>query len=399
MQFPGVPDNEAARLASLRELELLDGEHQQTFQNAAQLAARIFGSKSALVSLVDNDRQWFAAKFNFELSGGDRNTSFCGHVVASGKTMVVPDARLDPRFHDNPLVLGAANIVFYAGAPLSTPDNLTLGTLCVLDDKPGTASDEQIEALESLAQLVVQQMETRRALLRERAKALAAELESRTAHRTLRDYWRTAQTGFSRLLAPLTSTNSPSIESTKSSTTNTVKVSSAQPSESIQAIDPDALLATPPHVSAIAPYTIALNALSALGALASTRGVELTITASPEDEALVVETDGDRLRAILHSSLTGTLQQVSDGSLSIRFESSPENATIDFKIDARGNIDSLSSLASLLDVSGNSNGDANLKLLESIAGQLQGRDITGQTTESLSYRITLPMAISASSSP
>lgn len=166
MRIPERPANEQQRLHSLYELELLDTDTAAMFDGAVELAAQVSGCPIALVSLLDSDRQWFAAARNLDASETGRDVSFCGHAILDDQVMVVPDARIDARFHDNPLVTADPNIVFYAGAPLAMPDGTKLGTVCVIDREPRYLSDRQVRSLTQLSRFVVDQLELRRSMLR-----------------------------------------------------------------------------------------------------------------------------------------------------------------------------------------------------------------------------------------
>ena len=161
------------RLAALRRYDVLDTPPEAAFDRVADVAAHVFDAPTALVTLIDADRQWFKACRGTSadaVGGEDRETgldvSFCVHAVQAASPLVVEDATDDPRFADNPLVTGPPHIRFYAGAPLITPDGHALGTLCVLDVEPRTGddapSDAQMEQLEHLAAMVVDELELRR---------------------------------------------------------------------------------------------------------------------------------------------------------------------------------------------------------------------------------------------
>ena len=161
MQKPQIPLNEPERLAALQRYDILYTLPEQEFDDLTHLAAAISGSLIALISLVDQDRQWFKSKFGIDATETPRDISFCGHVVMNEETLVVSDATQDDRFADNPLVTGEAGIRFYAGTPLVTSDNYVLGTLCVIDRYPRTLTPQQLCQLESLSRLVISQLELR----------------------------------------------------------------------------------------------------------------------------------------------------------------------------------------------------------------------------------------------
>jgi PAS domain S-box-containing protein len=162
MKTPKLPANEAARLEALRSYEVLDTAPERSFDGITRLAAELLEVPIALVTLVDADRQWFKSCHGLPVRETSRAISFCGHVVADDAALVVLDARTDPRFHDNPLVLGEPQIRFYVGVPLRTPGGLTLGTLCAIDREPRALSPDRLELLAVLAEQVVDQLEARR---------------------------------------------------------------------------------------------------------------------------------------------------------------------------------------------------------------------------------------------
>ncbi len=130
MQTPDIPDYEPERLAALQRLNLLDTESESRFDRITRLAQRLFQVPIALVSLVDSDRQWFKSKQGLDACETGRDISFCGHAILGSGIFEIPDATQDTRFADNPLVTGAPDIRFYAGAPLQSADGFNIGTLC-----------------------------------------------------------------------------------------------------------------------------------------------------------------------------------------------------------------------------------------------------------------------------
>ena len=157
-----IPKNEKKRLKVLWQYDVLDTVPEEVFDDLTDLAAHICEAPIALISLVDEDRQWFKSKVGVSVSETARDISFCAHAIMNQGVMIVPDATKDPRFKKNPLVTGPQKIRFYAGAPLITPDGHALGTLCVLDKKPRQLRPEQKQALLVLAHHVISQLELRR---------------------------------------------------------------------------------------------------------------------------------------------------------------------------------------------------------------------------------------------
>lgn len=162
--IPPVALDEPDRLAALRRYDILDTPAEQAYDDLTLLASHICGTGMALISLVDDERQWFKSRLGLELRETSRDVAFCAHAIAGRETMVVPDAARDHRFAFNPLVLEDPEIRFYAGAPLRTPEGHALGTLCVLDRKPHKLGPEQRRALEALSRQVMAQLELRRQL-------------------------------------------------------------------------------------------------------------------------------------------------------------------------------------------------------------------------------------------
>ncbi|MDC6127953.1 sensor domain-containing diguanylate cyclase, partial [Burkholderia gladioli] len=153
MSSAPLPADEASRLAKLRSLQLLDTPDEERFDRITRLARRIFDVPIALVSLVDENRQWFKSCFGLDVRETSRDMSFCAHAILSRQTLVIPDATLDPRFADNPLVTGAPGIRFYAGHPLALPDGTNLGTLCLIDTRSREVDPDDLAHLRDLAGL------------------------------------------------------------------------------------------------------------------------------------------------------------------------------------------------------------------------------------------------------
>jgi len=156
------PTNEAERLEKLASYNILYTGREETFDRITRLAARMFRAPVALISLVDEDRQWFKSAHGLDVRESGRDQAFCAHTILRDEVMVVPDAAKDPRFAQNPQVRQHPHIRFYAGAPLVTPDGFNLGSLCVIDRSPRDFSAEDRESLADLARLVVQSFELRR---------------------------------------------------------------------------------------------------------------------------------------------------------------------------------------------------------------------------------------------
>ena len=159
------PVNEAGRIAALEKYAILDTDPEQSFDDLTLLASIVCRTPIALISLVDEDRQWFKSRVGIDASETSRDIAFCSTAILQSDLFVVPDALLDERFRNNPLVVSDPHIRFYAGAPLINEDGYALGTLCVVDRTPRELAPEQREALKALSRLVIAQLEFRRNLI------------------------------------------------------------------------------------------------------------------------------------------------------------------------------------------------------------------------------------------
>lgn len=157
--------NEAARVAALHNYAILDTEPEQAFDDLVLLACFISKTPIALISLVDEDRQWFKSKVGVSISETPREIAFCATAIEQPDVFVVPDTLNDERFRNNPLVVSEPNVRFYAGAPLIDEEGNALGTICVIDQIPREFGLDQQAALKALSRLVLAQLEFRRNLM------------------------------------------------------------------------------------------------------------------------------------------------------------------------------------------------------------------------------------------
>lgn len=158
-----LPADEANRLEALTAYNLLDTLPEEVYDNITRLASEICRTPISAISLIDENRQWFKSKQRIDVDETPREESFCAHAILNpNELFIVPDARLDERFFDNPSTLGHPPVVFYAGIPLINPDGLALGSLCVVDNRPRTLTDNQLLSLRALGSLVTTLFELRK---------------------------------------------------------------------------------------------------------------------------------------------------------------------------------------------------------------------------------------------
>ena len=160
MQTALIPENDAARLRALHELLILDTPPEERFDRMVFFAREELEVPIALISLVDSDRQWFKAKAGLAACQTARDISFCGHAIHSAEPLLVEDALLDPRFADNPLVIGDPFVRFYAGAPLRMSSGLSVGTFCLIDTRPRRLDALELAILRTLRDLAVMEIES-----------------------------------------------------------------------------------------------------------------------------------------------------------------------------------------------------------------------------------------------
>tara|TARA_B110000908_G_scaffold170210_1_gene229101 strand:+ start:82 stop:1281 length:1200 start_codon:yes stop_codon:yes gene_type:complete len=163
MKPADIPENEIERLKVLRTYNLLDTLPDEDYDAITKIAAAICNTPIALISIIDEDRQWFKSRHGIKTTEIARDVAFCTHsILKPDELLIVNDARKDDRFHDNPLTVGDPNVVFYAGAPLNSLEGYPLGTLCVIDNEPKVLNENQKESLKLLSKQVTYLFELRK---------------------------------------------------------------------------------------------------------------------------------------------------------------------------------------------------------------------------------------------
>src|SRR5680860_1121603 len=178
MKAPELPANERSRQTALDQLRILDTPPEERFDRLTRMAARLLDAPIALISLIDRDRQWFKSCVGLGIGEAPRSISFCGHAIFDRQQLVIEDALKDERFCDNPMVTGDPNVRFYVGTPLHSADGHALGTLCVIDRKPRTLSEEDRQCLRDLADCAEEQISARELAIHYREQELEQQNES-----------------------------------------------------------------------------------------------------------------------------------------------------------------------------------------------------------------------------
>ncbi|KXX66749.1 ATP-binding protein [Flammeovirga sp. SJP92] len=167
MKKPDIPKNEKERLEDLKSYVILDTLMEEDYDNLTKIASEICDTPISLVSLVDDKRQWFKSHHGVDATETPKELAFCAHAINEpNQLFIVPDSREDERFYDNPLVVDAPNVIFYAGVPLVSKKGNALGTLCVIDHKPKVLTERQKNTLEALGNQVMKLMELRKSNLK-----------------------------------------------------------------------------------------------------------------------------------------------------------------------------------------------------------------------------------------
>ncbi|HXR02380.1 MAG TPA: diguanylate cyclase [Pseudomonas sp.] len=200
MQAP-IPPYEKERLEALRQLEILDTPGETSFDRITRLVARMLDVPIALVSLVDENRQWFKSRIGLEATQTPRELAFCAHAILQTTPLVVPDAAADERFRDNSLVTGAPHIRFYAGVPIRTSKGFAVGTLCAIDERPRQLTEEELSILRDLADIVSREVQLRENLMLARQQKSRSDALFKASEAGYRSMFELASVGIA-LVAP-----------------------------------------------------------------------------------------------------------------------------------------------------------------------------------------------------
>ncbi|MEP2025919.1 MAG: PAS domain S-box protein [Reichenbachiella sp.] len=163
MNKENISKSEEERIKELESFEILDTIEEEDYDFITRMASEICNTKISLISLVDQDRQWFKSHHGLNVRETHRKYAFCAHAIQTpNEVMLIPDATKDVRFKDNPIVKNKPNVIFYAGVPLVTNSGYAIGTLCAIDNKPQTLKPNQIASLKALSRQVVNLLELRK---------------------------------------------------------------------------------------------------------------------------------------------------------------------------------------------------------------------------------------------
>ena len=162
MKSAPIPANESERLEALASYRILDTPPEEEYEEIIRATAEISGTPIVTLSLLDENREWIKAKQGIEALEVPRALSFCAHAILEPRMLLVPDARYDDRFHDNPFTTGKPNVVFYAGVPVINDQGYPLGVLAVIDNRPRELSEQKFASLEAVAKLAASHFELRK---------------------------------------------------------------------------------------------------------------------------------------------------------------------------------------------------------------------------------------------
>ncbi|MEZ4401065.1 MAG: GAF domain-containing sensor histidine kinase [Kofleriaceae bacterium] len=322
-----MPVDEATRQACLDAHAIVDTPPEGAFDDVAAIAAAVCEVPIALVSLVDRQRQWFKARHGLDEPELARAVSFCGHAILGRDALVVPDATLDPRFHDNPLTTGAPFVRFYAGAPLITSDGHALGTLCVIDHVARTLTEMQLATLTRLARQVVTLLELRTARARAEAASRAKSAFVASVSQRLRTQL-TGILGLFQLGASMAITDEQrELEAIATSTGHQlVEVVDELLTFSLLLGGRGAPAALPVDLAALVHDVVAM-----LRSAADAKGLALTAEVAPGLEA-PRRSDAPRFRQVLLNVVGNAIKFTETGAVVVRVAGGPASDQVEVQV-------------------------------------------------------------------
>lgn len=308
-----IPPNEQERLRALEKYDILDTLPEREFDNLTKLASYITASPIALISLLDEHRQWFKARIGLEAAQTPRNISFCQHAIMSNELFEVSDAMSDRRFRENPLVTEDPNIRFYAGYPLQTSEGYNLGTLCVIDNQPKALTEEQRRMMRYLAEATISLIEARRTNQElEKVIRYKNEFLSNVSHEIRTPM--NAILGFSELLqgTDLTRDQANHLQAISSAANNLLVIINDILDLSKNEADGLELCLAP-----MSPHQVVEQTMKLVGQMAYAKKLELhyNIDSSIPEQLLG---DGPRLHQILLNLLGNALKFTQEGSIRVQ---------------------------------------------------------------------------------
>lgn len=327
MKPAALPPDESRRLTSLHRLALLDTPPEERFDRIARVAAGLFDAPIALVTLVDANRQWFKSCFGLPVRETDRGVSFCAHAILGSETLVIPDARTDDRFADNPLVTGEPHIRFYAGHPLHAADGSAVGTLCVIDRRPRTVTAGHLDRLRDLACWAEEELNH---LDRRHVERLKDEIVSVVSHE-LRTPLTSIRGSLGILAGGLVGALPPEAA-------RMVDIAVENTDRLVRLVD-DVLdlrrieSGAPLSRQACAAAGMLAEAVVATAGLAEAAGVQLRI--DPPPEGLEIDADHDRIVQVL-TGLVGNAAKFSPPGSVVRLGAEPAGGAVVFSVSDEG---------------------------------------------------------------